>query len=110
MAVHHKRLTVYFYAIEPMAEFGRGASPSFEAGSYPLENVLKRIRKLDPATDEYRLKDDLFGGETFCLLHEDGPEPIMGAYYRDNLSKPLTEYKGEISELLLRDGEAVVDA
>lgn len=101
---------MYFYAIEPAPALGSGSSTSFEPGSYPLVEVLETIRRLDPSTDEYRLKDDLFGGETFCLLHEDGAQPIMGAYYRDNLSKPLTEYKGEISELLLRDGEAVVDA
>jgi hypothetical protein len=109
VAVHPKTLTVYFYGIEPGPDFG-GGTPTFELGSYPLDSVLDTIRKLDPATEEYRIQDGLFAGETFCLLHDDGPQPVLGAYYRDNLSKPLTEYKGEINLLLLREGEALVDA
>jgi hypothetical protein len=102
-----RSLTVYFYAIEP---FPLTDKRDFEAGSYPLESVLGSIRASDPATEEYRIRENLFGGETFCLVHDDGPEPILGAYYRDNLAAPLTEYKGEINELILRDGEALVDA
>lgn len=107
MPVIAKSLTVYFYAIEPFPQAGRR---SFQSGAYPLDEVLDTIRRLDPAAEEYRLAETLYGGETFCLLHDDGPEPILGAYYRDDLVKPLTEYKGEINELLLREGEALVDA
>jgi hypothetical protein len=108
MAVHQRRMTVYFYAIEPAPPLGK--APTFDEGSYPLDHVLETILRLDPAAEEYRIKDGLFAGETFCVLHENGPQPVMGAYYRDNLSKPLTEYKGEINELFLRQGEALVDA
>lgn len=107
--MYSKSLTVYFYSIEPVSRFG-GDGLTFELGAYPLDTVLNTIRTLDPASEEYRIRDGLFAGETFCVLHENGPKPIMGAYYRDNLSKPLTEYKGEINELFLRDGEALVDA
>lgn len=107
MPVVSKALTVYFYAIEPFTTAGTTA---FASGSYPLEDVLAKIRALDPGADEYRITENLFGGETFCLVHDDGPQPILGAYYRDNLARPLTEYKGEINELLLREGEALVDA
>jgi hypothetical protein len=109
MAVHHKQLTVYFNSLEPV-RFFEGPSKDFLAGEFPLEEVLETIRKADPAAEEYRIKEDLFGGETLCLVHDDGPAPVLGAYYRDNLSKPLAEYKGEITEVELRDGEALVDA
>lgn len=107
MPVVSKSLTVYFYAVEP---FPRQGMRDFRSASYPLSEVLKVIRKSDPTSEACRITEDLFGGETFCLLHEDGPQPILGAYYRDNLARPLTEYKGEINELLLREGEALVDA
>lgn len=98
---------MYFYAVEPLAgPEGR----SFTRGAYPLSQVLDRLRRLDPAAEEYRIREDLFGGETLCLLHEDGPEPLLGVYYRDNLTRALTEYKGEVQELVLREGEAIVDA
>jgi hypothetical protein len=109
VAAYPKTLTVYFYAIEPALRSGSD-KPTFELGSYPLDTVLATIRSLNPAAEEYRIRDGLFAGETFCVLHEDGPQTVMGAYYRDNVSKPLTEYKGEINELFLRDGEALVDA
>lgn len=104
-----KPLSVYFYALEPAPQPG-GKGPTFRLGGYPLDEVLALIQSLDPAAEDYRIREGLFAGETFCLLHDDGPDPVLGCYYRDNLSKPLTEYKGEISELLLREGEALVDA
>lgn len=107
MPVVSKALTVYFYAIEPFSVNGTRA---FSSGSYPLNDVLAKISELDPAAEEYRIVESLFGGETFCLVHDKGPQPILGAYYRDNLARPLTEYKGQINELLLREGEALVDA
>jgi hypothetical protein len=103
-----RQVAVSFYALGPMhpAE----GQLSFTAGSYPLDAVQERIRKLDPASEEYRIRENLWGGETLCLLHEDGPQAVLGAYYRDNLAKAFTEYKGEITELALREGEALVDA
>lgn len=108
MRVVEKQLTTYFYAIEPMPAFD--GLRLFPQGAYPLEEVLEIIRGLDPAAAGYRIRDGLFGSETLCQLHEDGPQSILGAYTRDNLAKALTEYKGEITELFLRDGEALVDA
>ena len=35
------------------------------------------IRNLDRESETYRIKDTLFGGETLCLLHEDGPQPLL---------------------------------
>lgn len=107
MPVVAKSLTVYFYTVEPFP--GQGMR-NFASGLYPLSEVLEVIRKSDPTSEACRITENLFGGETFCLLHEDGPQPILGAYYRDNLARPLTEYKGEINELMLREGEALVDA
>lgn len=107
MPVVSKSLTVYFYAVEPFPFQGMR---DFASGAYPLNEVLDTIRKSDPTSEACRITENLFGGETFCLLHEDGPKSILGAYYRDNLARPLTEYKGEINELLLREGEALVDA
>jgi hypothetical protein len=107
MAVVAKSLMVYFYAIEPFPITGM---ETFASGRYPIDEVLTFIKRLDPAAEEYRIRENLFGGETFCLVHDDGPQPILGAYYRDNLARPLTEYKGEINELMLREGEALVDA
>lgn len=103
-----RRLTVAFYAIEPMPVFD--GLKTFAQGAYPLAEVLKIVQELDPAAEEYRIRDRLFGSETLCVLHEDGPQPVLGAYTRDNLAKALTEYKGEITELMLREGEALVDA
>jgi hypothetical protein len=109
VAVYNKSLTVYFYSLEPVSYFESEAK-DFTLGSYPLQEVLDTITLADPSTESYRIKDDLFGGETFCLVHGDGPQPILGAYYRDNLARPIAEFKGEINELMLRDGEALVDA
>lgn len=109
VTAHVKPLSVYFYALEPAQRRG-GGDPSFSVGHYPLNSVFDTIRRLDPAAEDYRIADGLFAGETFCVLHEDGERPVLGSYYRDNLSKPLTEYKGEISELFLREGEALVDS
>jgi hypothetical protein len=108
MRMVNRLVTVAFYAIEPMhALDGQGR---FVSGAFPQKEVFKTIRRRDPAAPEYRITEDIFGGETLCLLHENGPEPILGAYYRDNLARPLTEYKGQIAEAMLRDGEAPVDA
>jgi hypothetical protein len=99
-----RQLTVQFYAIEP------GVPETFKPANYPLDNVLASIGQSDPATEEYRIKEDLFGGETFCLLHEDQRFPFLGGYYKDLLSMPLTEMKGQVEKLTLRDGEGIVDA
>lgn len=99
-----KDLTVYFYVLEPFPQ------RTFEPRSYPLDKVAETIRALDPAADDYRIHDQLFGGELFCLFHEDGPEPLLGTYYKDTLNKALTEHKGVVKELELDDGEGLVDA
>lgn len=109
MPVYNKQLTVYFYALEPVLFFDDKAQ-EFPSGAFPLNEVLDTIRKSDPAEETYRIKEDIFGGETFCLVHDNGPQPILGAYYRDNLAVPLAEYKGEINQLMMREGEALVDA
>jgi hypothetical protein len=103
-----KPVTVAFYAIEPRHAFD--GQREFTSGAFPRDDVFTTIRRRDPAERDYRITEDLFGGETLCLLHENGPEPILGAYYRDNLGKLLTEYKGQIVEAMLREGEAPVDA
>jgi hypothetical protein len=108
MATRVKEAHVHFYAIEPVPAFDR--QQSFTSGHYPRKQVFETIRARDPAEESYRIADNLLGGETLCVLHEDGPEPILGAYFRDNLAKPLTEYKGQIAEAMLRDGEAPVNA
>jgi hypothetical protein len=104
MPVVSKDLTVYFYVLEPFPE------RTFEVRAYPLDRVAQTIRALDPAAPDYRIRDRLFGGELFCLFHDDGPEPILGAYYKDTLAKALTECKGIVKELELDDGEGLVDA
>lgn len=109
MPVRARSLTVYFYVIEPMPGVD-GHRGRFVPGKYPLEEVLQRLRDIDTADETNRLQDHLWGGQTLCVLHEDGARPILGAYYRDDFNRALTEYKGEIRELMLRDGEALVDA
>jgi hypothetical protein len=74
--MRNKKMTVYFYSIEPAPRFA-GDGKKFELGAFPRDEVLKTVRMLDPASDEYRIQDNLFGGETFCLLHEDGPELVV---------------------------------
>lgn len=98
-----KTLTVYFYVVEPFPE------QTFAPGGYPQNDALYRIRQRDPAADDYRIKDRLFGGEMFCLLHEDGPQPVLGTYYKDMLARPQTERKGVVREIELEDGEGLVD-
>lgn len=108
MARRTRQVRVAFYAVQPLP--GVDGHPTFELTNYPREATFEYIRSLDPVDETYRIKEDLFGGEFLCLLHDNGPETIVGAYYRDNLGRLLTEYKGEISEVMLRDGEAPVDA
>lgn len=107
MATRPKDVGVSFYAIEPMHPFDE--QKVFPSWKYPRKAVFKTIKDRDPAEDSYRITDTLLGGETLCLLHDNGPQPILGAYYRDNLARPLTEYKGQVSEMMLRDGEAPVN-
>lgn len=107
--MYPRELTAHFYALEPVSP-PDGNSQKFLSGAFPLSDVLGTIRDADPADASYRIVETLFGGETFCIVHDDGPEPILGAYYRDNLAHPLAEYKGEVNELMMREGEALVDA
>jgi hypothetical protein len=102
-----KTLSVYFYAVEPFPMEGH---LGFQSGALPMDKVMATLRAMDPASEDYRIPETMFGGETFCLLHDDGPQPVLGAYFKDDLSRPFTEYKGEISELMLREGEGLVDA
>jgi hypothetical protein len=108
MATRIRDVNVSFYGIEPISAFDQ--QRTFAPGKFPLKKVFDTIRARDPAEDSYRISDTLLGGETLCLLHENGPKPILGAYYRDNLARPLTEYKGQIAEIMMRDGEAPVNA
>lgn len=106
MTVFDKQLMVAFYVLEPSEP-----DPTWEAPGYPLDEVWKRISRLDPALDSYRIKEDLFGGETLCLLYEDGPKPLLGAFYKDKFQIPLTERKGEVREIVFDDDdEGIVDA
>ncbi len=100
-----KSVTVRFYAIEPSAP-----GNSFASGAYPQAEVLERIRSRDPAADDYRLKDNLWGNEIFCLLQENGDVPLLIAYYKDMWSRVFTEHKGQVQEIEMREGEGVVDA
>jgi hypothetical protein len=108
MARRQRQVRVSFFAIQPVP--GMDGHPTFDLRRYPREETFDHVRCLDPADESYRIKEDMFGGEFLCLLHDNGSEAILGAYYRDNLGKLLTEYKGEISEVMLREGEAPVDA
>jgi hypothetical protein len=108
MPIFHRQATVTFFALRPAAVVGD--QRSFVDGDYPMDEVVSTISAMDPASEEYRIKDNLWGGETLCLLHDDGPHLVVGAYYRDNFSRPLAELKGEIREIELEDGAALVDA
>lgn len=61
---------VSFYAIEPVPAFEKqqtfpsGQSPGQSAGDNPFLG--------DPPEETYRIPDNLYGGETLCLLHENG--------------------------------------
>ena len=98
-------IKVQFFGVQPSLD-----EPHFVAGAFPLETVKACVLALDPAADDYRIESDLFGSGVLCLWHEDGPVALLGAYYKDMFSMPLTEYKGEIARLLLREGEGLVDA
>ena len=100
-------VNVAFYTVEPAPAFD-ASSATFAAGLFPWDDLWDTIRLKDAAAEEYRLKDHLWGGETLCLLHDNGPEPILGAYYKDNFGRLLTEYKGEVTEAMLREGEGPV--
>src|SRR5262249_25332427 len=107
MPIRVKQVRVAFYALEPAPPFGE--QKSFPLGAYPLAEIVACVGEMDRASEDYRLPETMWGGETLCVFHEDGPQPLLGAYYRDNWAKALTEFKGEIEELPLRDGEALVD-
>ncbi len=99
-----KQVSVRFFLLEPF-----GNPLPFKACCYPRDRVFAHLRTLDPAAESYRIKEDLFGGETLCLLHDGEHGDVLGAYYKDLLNLPQTEYKGELAELILRDGEAPVE-
>ena len=102
-----RTVNVAFYTVEPAPTF-EPSRTTFLAGHLPWEDLWATVRLRDAAAEDYRLKDHLWGGETLCLLHDNGPEPILGAYYKDNFGKLLTEYKGEVTEATLREGEGPV--
>jgi hypothetical protein len=104
MTVVTKDVSVRFFLLEPF-----GNPLPFEPGHYPRAEVFNALRRMDPAAPEYRIKEDLLGGETLCLIHDGSAGEILGAYFKDLLNLPQTEYKGEVLKLVLREGEALVD-
>lgn len=99
-----KRVTVTFYVVEPLEE----QSPSWE-GEFPEKAVLDTARGLDLASGNYHVKTGLFNSEMFCAVY-DGPPRLLGGYTKDLLASLQTEFKGSIEQILLREGEGVVDA
>ena len=104
MALVTKNVSVRFFLLEPF-----GNPLPFGSGRYPRAEVFESLRGKDPADSSYRITEDLLGGETLCLLHDGGLGEVLGAYFKDLLNMPQTEYKGEVLELVLREGEALVD-
>ena len=104
MSAYRKSVSVDFYVVEPSIE----PSKSF-AGDFPHKEVLDAIDELDMERDDYRIRHNLFGDETFCLVH-DGPLRLLGAYNKDMSTLVLTERKGELRALFLDEDEGIVDA
>lgn len=101
--VFRRNVTVSFYVVEPEDPW----KASWD-GDFPREEVLAKIANLDLASGEFHVQTGLFGNELFCTVH-DGPLPLVGAYTKDKLNAVLTEYKGSIEEIAMREGEGVID-
>jgi hypothetical protein len=104
--VWRRPYVVQFYRVVPRSE---GPAP-YADGEFPLRMVVQRIQSLDPAADEYRFKETLFGNEHFCLIDESGPLPLFCAYTKDVTAAPETEKKGEIRSIIMDPDEGIVDA
>lgn len=103
MSVFQRVVTVSFHVIEPFGPENRWT------GEYPAAEVLSHIETLDLASGDYHLKRRLFGTEVFCAVHDDGPQPILASYTKDVWWAVMTERKGEISSIDMRDGEGPID-
>ena len=104
MSIFRRAVTVDFYAAKPSME----PSKTFR-GPFPHKEVLDTIDELDMAKGEHHIRHNLYGDQTFCLVH-DGPLRLLGAYNKDMSTQVLTEHKGELRELLLNEDEGIVDA
>ena len=100
-SVFRRNVTVSFYIAEP-------TEPPTWVGDLPGDDVLAKIQTLDLASGEYHVKTGLFATELFCMVHN-GPLPLIGAYTKDMWNAVLTELKGVIEEVEMREGEGVVD-
>jgi hypothetical protein len=100
-SVFRRNVTVSLNIAEPQ-------DPPTWSGSFPSDEVLATIRQLDLASGDYHVKTGLFATELFCMVHE-GPLPLVGAYSKDMWNAVLTELKGVIEEVEMREGEGVVD-
>lgn len=107
MATRHKRLQVAFYLVEPRFSSDGSPPPTFEEGHFPHEEVLDEIGSLDIASGDYYMETTLFD-QVVCFVHGSSSR-ILGAYSKDVMTAPMTEYKGELGVLPLRDDEGIVD-
>ena len=104
MSIHRKPITVDFFVVEPSMDHSKTFT-----GEFPHKRVLDAIDELDMERGEYHIRHNLYGDETFCLVH-DGPIRLLGAYNKDMSTLVLTERKGELRALLLDKDEGIVDA
>src|SRR5665213_308308 len=100
-SIFRRNVTVSFYIAEPL-------DPPTWTVDFPADEVLATMRELDLASGEYHVKNGLFATELFCTVHE-GAHPLVGAYSKDMWNAVLTEFKGAIEEIEMRDGEGIID-
>ncbi len=100
-SVFRRNVTVSFYIAEPV-------DPPTWSDNFPSDEVLSKIRGLDLASGDYHVKTGLFATELFCMVHN-VLLPLVGAYSKDMWNAVLTELKGVIEEVEMREGEGVVD-
>lgn len=96
-------VTVTFHVAEPDS-----AAPSWTR-EFPSAEVLDTVAAFDLATGDYHLQTTLFGNEVFCMVHE-GPVRLLASYTKDSLQAVLSEYKGTVEHIPMRDGEGILDA
>lgn len=81
--------------------------PPTWTGAFPAAEVLDTIEALDLASGEYHIPKGLWG-QLFCKVWADGPQRLLGSYTKDIASAVEVEYKGTVEEIILREGEGVV--
>lgn len=100
----HQYVTVSFYVVEPHIEH-----PGAWTGDYPADDMLDAVEKLDLASGLYHVQTNLFGNEVFCMV-EDGQQRMLSCFTKDSWNALQTEFKGQVEEVPLRDGEGWVEA